>query len=512
MVKNLYILKFILLLLVFYSCTGDLFNTDKLDGDIEITPGVAMPLMHAQVTMKDIFNDDTDYIRYYKDDNDFERIILYQKEDSVSNLTLDDLFEFSMEQQEVDVVYSELNRGSEFSIPINIPIITENGTLSAFEASYRMAISGEELTSPLYLKIELPTINAQDGGKIIETELSNSQSYEAFFENDFFELVDQNLPAILTFSSQDASRNYDLEIGKILFVVDELDYDYIKGTMTENSLRFESGSIEMNYDNLEKFPEGVEFDTPVVNLLITNSTPFIGIIDPYFKSEIAPEDSLELIFPNIVVPASPEGEYIQDTLVVDKNNSNIIDFMSYMPETIEYEADLLLNPGYALFDEVELTDESAVNLGYLVEVPTVFRANSGMAIDTLFMDDYEVLQDLVEGSMEVAGSSSFPFQTEMFIDIYDEEQDMILSTIRALLLEAAPVNSDGYHEKTIEQYNRVVLTSEHIEHLKMAEELRLRMHLTRSNYEDESQMVVLTTDQALDMSVNIKGVFDNPEL
>ncbi|TRX63298.1 hypothetical protein [Carboxylicivirga sp. M1479] len=499
----------IVLLPLFSACSGDLFNTDTLKDEIPINPGFTMPLMFTEVTMGELFSDETDYVSYYTDVNGFERIMLYQQADSVSVLTLDDLFDIAAGESTSPIDYSMLNGGAEFTFEAYIPITSNNGTISAMEVSYDLSISGEDMVAPLYLKIELPTVNASEGGKIIETQISNDNPFNERYEDDFFELVDQKVPAIFTVRLMDASRDYTLEIGALTFSISNLDYDYIKGTMEETTTRFESGSIEMQYEGLDEVPDGIEFAEPNINLIVTNYTPFEGIIDPYFKGEIAPLDSMELVFPDILVPPAPEDvAYVRDTLVIDNTNSNLTDFLSYLPPTIDYDAVLTLNPGFALNNEVELTDESSVIMGYLVEIPAEFRIDSYISIDTLDVDENEVLQDLQAATMVISGETSFPFDTDVFVDIYDEDEDRILDTIEAIFLEGAEINTDGIATEAKKQSQEIILTQEQINYLSIAEKLFMRMHIKSSSYDVPNQHVVITTDQSLNIAIDMKGVVD----
>ncbi|MCU4155340.1 hypothetical protein J1N10_05095 [Carboxylicivirga sp. A043] len=500
-----------LLSITLFSCIGDDFNTDKLSGEIELDTGLALPLVNASVTMADIFSESADYVKYYTDEQGFERIMLYQDKDSVRYIDLDDIYQVEVKSADIPIPFLFLNDGAEHTIDdVNIPIEVDNGSISKMKLSYELHVSGTDFATPLYVRVFFPTVNAEQGGKTIEMTVDNDTPVIQFHENDSFELVDGKLPTTLTFRSINEGLRFNaLQIGTLSVSMEKYNFDYIKGTLTEIITRFDRGSFEFDFDILEEMSDGIEFIKPDLKLLVTNSTPFAGLIMPVFTAEGGSVDGMQLtIFDNIIVPPAPENvTSVSDTISLDKN-SNLKEFFSGIPDLVNYSADLILHPGYALTEEVELDNSSSVYFGYMIEIPAEFLLNASITTDTIDISDIDFVQDFVKARLDVKGISSFPFEAEAFIDIYNEEGKQVRETIKAIILNPAEVNSDGIATKVTERFSQVNLTDNQISELSEADKLIVRFKLRSVNYEDR-QPVVILTNNSLSVDFTIKGQLNN---
>lgn len=493
------------------GCISDDFNTDKLVDDIAVEPGLAIPLIQASVSMRDVFSEDTDYVRYYTDEDGNERIMLYQDRDSVSFIDLDDIYKVTIQSAAAPIPFVLLNDGKEHTINVTIPLDIANGTISAMQLDYDLHIKGADFPSALYVKVHLPTVNAKRGGKTVIVDVDNGDPVVQFHKLDFIELVNGGIPAEITIKALDTSSKFGLlDIGTLTVWMENYNFNYIKGTLEEAITQFAEGIVDFDFDVLNKIPDGIEFINPQLKLLLTNSTPFEGIVEPVFTAQGGSTPGLQLNFLNdiSISPAPKDVIAVSDTITLLNNNSNIGSFFSATPDSIAYKVGLRLNPGFALTEEVELDNSSSVYFGYMIEIPVEVLLNASIVVDTINVSDIDFIKDFLEAKLDVKGISRFPFEAEVFIDIFEEEKQGVTETINAIILDPANVDSEGIVTNVVERNTEVKLTGNQIDQLSKSDKLIVRFRLRSANYESK-QPVVLLTNNSLSVELAIKGRLRN---
>ncbi|TRX72181.1 hypothetical protein [Carboxylicivirga sp. M1479] len=499
----------VMLAILLAGCVGDAFNTEKLSGEVEWETGLAVPLIKASVSMGDVFSENTDYVKYYMDEDGNERIMLYQDQDSVSRIGLNDLFVVNGETTSIPVPFSLLNNGAEHSIDVNIPFNVQNGVLSSIQVDYELRVEGSDMAAPLSLQISMPSVNADQGGKIIDVLVDNNQPVIQLHEDDVIDLVDGSIPAVFTFKTNDNNLWFDMyQVGNVSLSMDQIHFDSAKGRLQEIVTRFDEGILDFDFDIFEELPEGVEFVKPNLKLLITNSTPFRGLIRPEFIAQGGAVDGMALnVSEDIIVQQMEDGKVLYDTISLS-DRSNLNEFFSNVPDQIAYSADLVLNPNNAVTEEVELDETSNVHFGYMIEVPAEFLVNAEFDTETVDLNDNDFIRDFENAQIDINGISNFPLQAEAFIDFYEESSDQVTETIHAIVLNAAEVNEKGIVVNEVTRTERIKLTPDQIEKLAVADQLRIRFKLQSANYES-GQPVVLLTDNSLAVDFSIKGQIKN---
>ncbi|MCU4173650.1 hypothetical protein [Carboxylicivirga sp. N1Y90] len=485
------------------GCIGDEFDTDRISDEMDFSSGIALPLAKAQLTMGDILSEDTDFVKYFKDEQGNERIMLFQDADSLAYVGLDDFFKLSSQSIDIPIPYAVFNMQSEISQSASIPLSLPNATVSTIDLNYTLSVNGSNLLEPMRLLISFPTAS---GTQDVEIEVRNGNAVTNVIENQRINLVNNEVPVELSIRPLTSGTTFTDQLGNITIEMSEFAISYVKGSMAESRIDIDNGMHNLEMDIFETFPDGVEFDNPRFKILTNNSTPFSGLIDTKIKGKLAENEYMDLITPLISMPACPTSQSVKsDTLTIDKNNSNLKDFLYDVPETFEYSGELVLNPGGTLTEEVELDQKSRIYMGYVIEIPIEVVINSSFDVDTIDLDDNDFLQDLSRAKLQINSQNGFPFEATAFIEFY--EGDEMTETIQIKAINAAGINDEGIVSSITEGKEEIGLTNEQLEKLRTADKLFVRMTLQTTNYADK-QVVVLLKENELAIQISLKGVIN----
>jgi hypothetical protein len=163
--------------------------------------------------------------------------------------------------------------------------------------------------------------------------------------------------------------------------------------------------------------------------------------------------SLDLDTFALSIPNGSTTQEISDTYIIDKDNSNLPEFISLRPGEIIFSGGVVLGPSTnGSGGNNELNDKRIIG-DLKVEVPLEFRANNFQFTDTLdnFLkdsggsnnspvnpEDFEFLR------VDINVKNGFPLGVSLKMSLYDPSTNTKKSSIDATdLLKPAPVNSSG---------------------------------------------------------------------
>jgi len=492
----------LLLLGVMVGCIGDEFNIDKLSDEMELTSGIALPLAKASITVGDILSEETDFVKYYKDEDGNERIMLFQDSDSVSHIGLNDFLKISGQDFNIPVPYNMFQYQEQITQNINVPVNISNAQLSTIAASYDIVFTFSQLYDTITVLIDFQSLS--EGNNPIEVELSGN-GIVSLSVSQKLQLINNELPVQVTIQPNNSNTTYS-HVGNINVSMQNISLTYARGQIDEIAVEVDNGEYQFDFDVFNKLPDGIEFDDPKFKILINNSTHLEGIFNANIIGKADNNESIQLNTPNdLFFSSCPENEaYISDTFVIDKNNSNIKDFLYEVPSEFVYAGDLLLRPNDNHTSEIEFDEESSIYMGYQVEVPLQIIVNSTMDEDTIDLDDFDFIEDLTKAKIEFVSLNGFPFEAVALLHFYDAETMSISETIESNIIAAAIVNDNGIVTEKTEHTQAIELSPGQIKKLIEADKVIMQLMLRTSNYE-QNQPVVLLTDNDLSLKVSIKG-------
>jgi len=491
------------------GCMGDEFETDRIVDDIDLTAGIALPLVNTSLTMGDILSDETDQVKYYKDADGNERIMFYQYNDSVEYVGLDDFFRVSIDPVDVPVPFIGFNVEPLLEVNIDIPFDISDATISKLELSYDLTMSGSSLAAPLAVTVAFPTANG-GAGKELPFEIYNNQTASQSATKDMFEIVDGKLSALVKVRTLNGETGFGSTIGSLSLGMSNVKLSYVKGSMVENAITLDEGNYPLDFDVLEEVPGDVEFNDPKLTMLFTNATPFKALVAADMWGEVEGENNVNLNALPIELPACPANQNsINYNYILDKTNSNLIELVSKKPQNLVYGGRLVLNPESTNTDEIELYGEDRIYIGYGVEIPLDLRLTANIEVDTIDLAELDFVENLEKATLIFNSDNGFPFEAMASLEFYDEDTKSVLETINLALLKGALVNeTTGIVKEKVQSVDNVVLSDEQIEKLNISEELRVRIHLQTSNY-DDGQSVVFLKGNEMDIKLSIKGKVNN---
>ncbi len=492
----------LLLIGLLASCIGEEFDTDKLSDEFNLTTGIALPLAVANITMGDILSEDTDYVKYYLDDDGNERIMLFQESDSVAHIGLNDMIKISSQNVDIPVPYSAFLIQPQISQQLSFPLSIPNANLSTVDISYTISMTGSELAEPITVNMTFPSSVSSNSAIAVDLQSNESivQTYTMRLD-----LSNNEIPIEVSIQPNNGTVNSNA-VGNIAISMSDFNINYVKGSIGEIPISINNGQYDFDFDVFNNFPDGIEFDDPRFKILVNNSTPFKGLFDAQITGELESKETIELITPELMsISECPSHlDVVSDTITIDKTNSNFKDFLFEVPKRFTYTGNLLLNPEADLSSEIELDDQSTIYMGYVVEVPLEVVINSTLDIDTIDMSDNDILQELQKAKLVINSENGFPFEAEAFIDFYDSESNTITETIKANIIDAAEVDSRGIVSGKSMKKEEIELNTEQIEKLNTIDKLIIRLGLKSSNYE-QNQPVVILTNNELAVQISLKG-------
>ncbi|MBS2210541.1 hypothetical protein KEM09_03965 [Carboxylicivirga mesophila] len=493
-------LSSLLVLTILSGCIGDEFDTDLLVDDVNVNAGVAIPLAKTSVTMEDILSDQTDMVKY-----DGENIILFQENDSLEYVGINDFFRLSASSIDLLVPFEAFNTQPSYEATEELTFSIPNAAVNEMELNYRLSASGSNLEEPLLLTVAIPVSNVPGAVREVVLEVYNGQTTVQSFTGDRISLLQNKVDLGLSVQPLYGGANYSTSMGNVTLTIDELSLNYVKGTMDENQVTMDEGIYELDFDVLKDIPGDIEFADPQLSIIVDNATPFMGEIAAGLSGRLDDGSTMPLSSVPFTIDGADSGEEVKRSRhILTSENSNVSSFIAKTPEQLNYGGILTLNPGGVLGDEVELYDEDRIYIGYGFEVPLELRLNAALDEEVVELGDIDMIDDLTKGNIVITSVNSLPIGASATIDFYEEQSSSIIETMNIDMVKPALVNAEGKVSEAVESIVEVTLTDKQIESLKAASELRVRVQLNTSDYE-KGQMVVFQRQNALEMQLGIRG-------
>jgi hypothetical protein len=216
-------------------------------------------------------------------------------------------------------------------------------------------------------------------------------------------------------------------------------------------------------------------------------------------------------------PTDRDNSPVTSTVSFNKDNTDIVELIEMRPSKITYSGGATVNPTGKLGWDNFVTGESSVVAGLEVEIPFEFRANLSLQ-DTLEnplkLEDSQEDEDFGIDNVESASlhfliNNGFPVEIGFNIQLYDSTADQVLATLDVpVLFPAAPVDANGIVTEPTEDTTSIVITSEFLENLEIADELIVTGSLNTTNSGAVKILTTYTIDFKLGVSTKVSYEFD----
>lgn len=294
--------------------------------------------------------------------------------------------------------------------------------------------------------------------------------------------------------------------------INNLNLYFVKGYLGKYD--FDLSNAKLDIDVLRKFPEGtvnvdmVQADLQMINYFGAEAQLYVSSVKAF---NTRTGTSTNLIGPGVqqtinVNRASYSGSVSQPVtpsiynLLLNSNNSNINQVLHILPDKIELNAKVKLNP---------LGNSSGYNDFYFPDYPTYiygkitaplkFSINQVKFVDTLsnpFLD-FELGKSFLSGELRAKVINKFPFAATAQIDLI--ENGVIVQSISSITnIEAASVNAQYRVENPTESNLKFELNELTFERLRSAERLIIKVQFET---QPVSHLLKMYSDYFIDFKI-----------
>jgi hypothetical protein len=235
----------------------------------------------------------------------------------------------------------------------------------------------------------------------------------------------------------------------IEFMASDFEISMAEGYLGQQEVNIEPQTIDMDIDFLEHFSGGLELTDPEVKLFYHNSIglPFQLNLNLLGENNEQQTENLHLDQVDILYP-STAGQEVYGEYIADKNNSNIVDFISISPRKISYSGYGIGNPeGFATNF---ISDASQFTADIAIDLPIRIQADDLIFVDTVQVnvngDDFNGVES---GQFHFVIDNGFPFDIKLDFLILDPSDTFVVESIALNTINSAQVNASGEVTKSV---------------------------------------------------------------
>lgn len=509
--------KFLLLsaaISILWSCKRDAIDFDNFK-DLSVSPALQTPLAKATLTLSDFVVTDS----VLKEDPDGGLRIIFNQENIFSLSVIDFIDIPEQSPTTLPVVYNP--NGPALDVDLAL------GTLAGAELAEATFNTG-------FLVYEVKTAVAVNSDVEVRLTIKNATLNGSVFDNlitlptgttSYVDSVDIS-GLVFDLSNGGTAKNFfglllDIEkadsataghLFSLEFNFKNLGIDNAKGFFGHRAINIPDGSFDFDISALKDFANGFFLTNPNIKMKIDNG---LGIeldldLDLLGVNGEGTVQDLGLQKQSIVSPINP-GDVANSTIDINKNNSEIVNFLASLPQTISYGGVGTLNPSAQGGGTVAnfIDKSSFIRADLEIDLPLEFRADN-MSLEQ-FVDfsvggdesgDNSQTDQIETLTLFFRTINGFPFDVNLDVTFLDTVTGDSLDGIKLDLLTAAPVDGGGRVTQKMTSDGSITFTSDKIDGLLKSNKLRINATLNTSNNGQTS--VKLYTDYDLEIQFAVE--------
>ena len=333
-----------------------------------------------------------------------------------------------------------------------------------------------------------------------------------------FEESGNNLAVRYTVSAgnEDEMRYFDVTADNVRFNMYFSDFaaGYATGFFGSQEIEMDDEEFDLETDLFDKITGDFRLTRPSVRMFYENSA---GVpVNLRFNLDASSSDGRKrvLLLPeehpgfNIKTPEQPfESE--KGEIVIDRETSDVVEFIALPPASIKIEAGALKNPEGDTGVPNFITSESRFLMGMDIDLPLELRLTDLQFSDTLDLgidpDDADIVERVV---LSIDVSNRFPLGAELDLSLYDSVNNRVVHTFETImLLDAADVDANGFVISGPGKSSsaEVEITGATVEHLREAGHLILSARLNTGRHDGQQVPVRFQTTNGLDFRIRLRG-------
>lgn len=315
-----------------------------------------------------------------------------------------------------------------------------------------------EIAADLEISVELPDITTNGVPKtftIIKPATTIKVIKEVDISNSIVDFTGQN-PEIFnqirfkyTVKAKTIEAAEDFVSSKKVVVsvlLNNIQFDYLEGSIETQTLTMQSGTADFPLEFLSKLSGSISFSDPKLKFNTSSSFGLNNALNMQFVGFNANGNGVNLNPPTFSLegPTYPNNEIITSQIVIDKDNSNLLNFFNSQNNTsIQYSGTFTINPAGASPTRIE--PDAEMTIGYEVELPMRFKT-SGLSFSKKFAVENLDFADLESATMILRYKNKLPLNIVLnmsFLDTTLEAGSQELEKLEAISLKAAPTDENG---------------------------------------------------------------------
>ncbi len=474
-------------------CSSCINQSDFEIDSVTLDPTLELPLVHGQLQLTDILNNDDS--SHFKTDEDGLLYISYSDEllsEDVRNMF--ELHDLEVNKSFVlpgmvipphnnDYEYDVITSDVDFDLdPEKLNEIALNGGQIAYSVVLTPQSSNLDYEVRLVLDGFKSRTTNQTMDKVIEGDgvIDISDNTITLDDNKFV------LKLSLIFKKSSSSTTIAPATSvNISLGFEDFSFEYIKGFLGDQKTSMEPRTTALGFFNGDIFSGAdVSFAQPKVSLTVYNENGVpcnVHFVKLEARKDGAAPLSITLNPPNPVTLAFPT--VLGDTKATTVGVVNVADLMNYAPSEIFYQADVHINEGLTSGNNFVI-DSSAMKVKLNIDVPLWGSASGVVLQDTLDVDLEDVKSSEVESAaLKLHLVNQIPLDGNLQFVLTDENYEplgTLLLPDQTNIIKGSTVGSNGELEAAGEYSGNIEIDQAKIENLFKTKHLILMANLETS--------------------------------
>jgi len=504
--KKIYSIIILFLILFATSCVKDITETfDKASkvNQVRWNPTIALPLVYSNLSFNDLI-EGTNANNYIKIQDDSLVNLVYEDTYSSGNaediLSLEpqnygDIFMFNSNQLDALNTFGEVTvnfsrtisydgDGNELDkIWFKDGAITLNLT-SSFEHNISCVLTipeSQKNTSPISLDISAPytgvPIDVNSSFDLSDSEMDFTKTAQGHSEFDIefeFTITKTASNPIKSVESITYSMEMDKqEFSKISGYFDDLEFENLSGSFQipvfESSKNGFISIVEPEVKFIAESSIGIPIDVSFDRFDGENN---LGNSLPLTKNT----GNFDLLIPQALF----EGEFVQDSQVLNNSNSNLIDYISNKPFLNYYT--LIVKPDLSDMSRHWLLDTSKISSTIKLTLPLHGTLKDFQLEETKPFDlALENAEEIKEVLVRLYSENGFPVNVKTQLYFEDSITNTLIDslfTVNPVVSKAALIDSDGNPVGVSSQITDVIMESDRVDRVMNANRVRAQAYLS----------------------------------
>ncbi len=375
------------------------------------------------------------------------------------------------------------------------------------------------------VEIEVDLVNFRHNGDgcgfniIPDGSGGRKEGYEELSDIDFD--IDDDVRIVIDYSliagtDENEMVEFDLSGGAIGLDLWFTDFSvgFARGYFDQGHFDFIVDELTLDLAFLKRISGDFRFSSPLARLFYRNSAGFPIELYLNINGQSTDGSRKGSLYDNgrqvfhIGYPEEPLDTYSGE-IQIDRDNSNIVDFISIPPTTLEPDISVLVNPEGDRGKSNFITSKSSASMDIEFVLPLEVQLSDLILSDTMSIDfDPEDIDRFERLFFELKITNALPLGAEVSISLFDSLANQVLYTFdKTLVMESASV---GEHGKVIEGSEistdaQLEISGQIIDYLKQADNIIISARLNTGKNQDEAIPVKFLTTDKLDFKIILKA-------